>query len=106
MLLQSHAGYLDLLPALPAAWPAGQAAGLRARGGLTVGIRWQEGRVSEAHIAVPNASAVRLRCANPLQLAGGEPAGSTLSLTDEPGVAVLRAPSPGTYTLRGEPLDR
>ncbi len=102
MLLQSHAGGLDLLPALPPAWPEGQVAGLRARGGLTVGITWREGRVTEAHVEVPTARAVSVRCASTLRLDGGEPEGATLSLTDEPGAAVLHAPGPGTYTLRGD----
>jgi alpha-L-fucosidase 2 len=61
MLLQSHAGEVHLLPALPRAWADGHAAGLRARGGFTVDMRWQGGRVAEAWIHSAAGGPLRLR---------------------------------------------
>ena len=102
MLLQSHTGALDLLPALPLAWREGQVSGLRARGGLTVGITWQEGCVTGVRLDVPAVRVVKVRCANPLRLAGDVPEGARLSPLDEPGSFALDAPVAGVYTLRAE----
>lgn len=43
MVLQSHSGYIELLPALPAAWRTGHFEGLKVRGGGEVSATWKDG---------------------------------------------------------------
>ena len=50
MLIQSHAGEISLLPALPDAWSTGSVKGLKARGGFTVNISWKDKRVTSYQI--------------------------------------------------------
>ena len=61
MLLQSHAGEIHLLPALPSNWKNGEVKGLRARGGYTVSIRWENGILQEAVILPDNSGTCSIR---------------------------------------------
>ncbi|MBR2288406.1 MAG: glycoside hydrolase family 95 protein, partial [Clostridia bacterium] len=50
MLLQSHQGYIELLPAIPVDWSEGKVTGLRAQGNFTVDISWKDGWITEGTI--------------------------------------------------------
>ena len=83
MLVQSRAGEIEFLPALPKAWPAGHVRGLRVRGGFTVDIEWRDGRLVSATLR-------------------GAP-GRSLRLRNGQTVVALPLPESGTLTWTGGP---
>ena len=70
-LLQSHEGYLNLLPALPPSWQQGSVKGLRGRGGFTVDMKWSKGRLIQATITADRDSEIEVRYAKKV-LRGGD----------------------------------
>ena len=61
LLLQSHSGTVDVLPALPSAWPEGEVKGLRARGGLLVDLRWSGGKATSGLVRAEHAGSYKFR---------------------------------------------
>ncbi|MBG6236275.1 alpha-L-fucosidase 2 [Pedobacter sp. CAN_A7] len=62
MMLQSHDGFIDLLPALPDAWKAyGNIKGLKARGNFTVDMAWKDGKIISYKIASPTPTKVKVK---------------------------------------------
>jgi len=62
MLLQSQNGVVNILPALPDAWPAGYVTGLKARGNFEVAIEWEKGKAKEIVIRSLSGAPLKMVC--------------------------------------------
>jgi alpha-L-fucosidase 2 len=89
-------GALDLLPALPTAWPDGAVTGLRARGGFTVDLAWRAGRLTAATVHAARAVECRVRSAQPLVVEDGPQSHPTQGGHE----LRFRASAGASYTLR------
>ncbi len=64
MLLQSHNGYIEFLPALPSAWKKGSVQGLKARGNFEVDLEWADGQLVKAEVRAVNGGKTTLKYAD------------------------------------------
>jgi alpha-L-fucosidase 2 len=102
MLLQSHAGEVHLLPALPAAWKDGAFRGLRARGGLEVDLEWAEGRATAAALRAHATGTVRIRAPRGQGVTAVTSGGQRVAARRDRGIAVLDLVAGRAYALAFE----
>ncbi|MES2997317.1 MAG: glycoside hydrolase N-terminal domain-containing protein [Verrucomicrobiota bacterium] len=89
-LVQSHAGEVSILPAVPTQWKDGSVTGLKTRGNFEVGMVWKDGK--------PTAATIKSVLGNPLILRiPGNPA--TLAITSNGKSATLKPAKNGTFRL-------
>lgn len=97
MLLQSHTGTIQLLPALPTEWSSGSANGLRARGGYTVDVSWHAGHLVQATLRAKYAGPCRVRAVGSIAVSrAGRPVATRAV---EPGVVEFTAAAGGEYVV-------
>ncbi len=97
LLLQSHAGEIHLLPALPAAWAEGRVKGLRARGGFEVDLRWRGGKLESAEARSLAGLRCRLRAGLTVAIKSG---GKVIKVErPEPGVVLFETEAGKSYII-------
>jgi alpha-L-fucosidase 2 len=100
MLIQSHTGTVDLLPALPAAWPEGQVKGLRARGGLELDLRWSHGKAKACTVRSISTGEYRFRAPQGQKIAAISAGSKSVNATQQPdGSATAKLETGISYRL-------
>jgi alpha-L-fucosidase 2 len=96
MLMQSHAGEIHLLPALPKAWASGEIKGLRARGGFEVNLKWEDGQLVYATIKSKAGLPCVVRYKTPVAV---QLMGRPLKTTLQDGVVSFKTMQGMTYSI-------
>jgi alpha-L-fucosidase 2 len=73
MLLQSHAGAIEFLPALPKSWTTGSVRGLCVRGGFEVDIAWTGGKLVGAVVRAKHGGIFQIRYGDKIGQAAAKP---------------------------------
>jgi alpha-L-fucosidase 2 len=95
MLMQSADGDIDLLPALPDAWPSGSIKGIRARGGFEiVDMEWKDAKLVKAIIKSTLGGNLRLRVPNEMKLSRGVALKKATGNNSNPFYQVEETPAP------------
>jgi alpha-L-fucosidase 2 len=112
MLMQSHAGGISLLPALPSAWKNGSVKGIKARGNFKVDIVWKQGKLSKAVIYSGSGGNCRVYSLQPVKIievntgnATGENPNTLFTVYGKPSyekngnAKLVEVPIPKEYTI-------
>jgi len=100
MLLQSHAGYIDVLPALPMAWQTGSFSGLVARGNFVVDAEWTDGRATRITVTSRNGGVCRIAYPGIVNARIADEAGAPVSANKESNDRIhFTTVKGGRYTL-------
>ncbi len=103
MLLQSQAGFIDVLPALPDAWQDGSYTGLVARGNFVVDAKWNKGQVEEVCVTARAGGEMRIRCDRMKNPVFYSDSGDRLTASNEKGELVYVMKADERVRLRPEP---
>ncbi|WP_195265514.1 glycoside hydrolase family 95 protein [Clostridium sp. 1001275B_160808_H3] len=99
MLIQSHQGYIEILPAIPKSWKSGEVKGLRARGGYTVDISWKDNKLIYVNIISDNDGICEVHYSK--YLSQENEIGNKNNVCNYKDVITFEAKKGSTYTIAG-----
>ncbi|MBQ9084584.1 MAG: glycoside hydrolase family 95 protein [Clostridia bacterium] len=101
MLLQSHAGYIEPLAAIPSAWASGQYTGLVARGGFEVSAKWADGVATSVNLLSKMGGSVSVKYDGITEAIVRKASGEVVDYTAKDGVITFDTKAGETYIITG-----